>query len=89
MKFNNKSDNFQLAKDVQRLEDAFAVQTVVNSNNAKSHRATGWAIMLLSAAGYLIVDGLCKLEKRVKALEEQKNKKELPDDPTIMYTDAE
>ena len=76
MKFNNKSMNpYHFAKDIQRLEDQMQIQELINRQNRKSHRVTGLAFMTISLAGYILLDWICKLENRIKALEEKKEEK--------------
>ena len=72
MKLSKHNDNYQIAKDIQHLSDCMDVQNQINTNVSKSIHAAGWGLILLSAAGYLVIDMISKIEKRVKALEDAK-----------------
>ena len=70
---SRSNDNYQLAKDIQHLEDQMTMQNVINKNIEKGFHKAGFGLMLLSAGGYLILSLITGLDKRIKALE--KNRK--------------
>ena len=71
MKLGRHESNYQIAKDIQRLQDGAVVQDAINKKFARSLKSSGWSGVLLSIGGILILDLVQKLEKRVQNLEKK------------------
>jgi len=77
MGFKKARDSFQLGKDIQYLKDSVAVQDQINNNIQRNFKMSGWGMIFMACAGFIILDVIDKLDKRLKRLEDKEAKREL------------
>ena len=70
-----KNNNYKIGKDIQYLSDCISVQDQINKNVNKSLKAAGLGMILMSLFGYSVLTIISNIEKRLKKLEDNQNKK--------------